>query len=107
MRIGDRLREARESAGLTQEAAGQALGVSKGAVSAWETKRNTPFLEQFVGLCKLYKADAGVLLGLDPLPNGGTAAGIPLAPDEARILQHYRELTPTRRRALQQFIIQD
>lgn len=101
------MREAREVAGLTQEAAGHALGVSKGAVSAWETERNTPFLEQFVGLCKLYRADATTLLGLKPLPHGGTASEIPLAPDEARILQHYRELTPTRRRALQQFIIQD
>ncbi|MFC6841501.1 helix-turn-helix domain-containing protein [Xanthomonas theicola] len=40
--FGDRLREARKAAGLTQEQLGFALGVTKSSVSAWENDRETP-----------------------------------------------------------------
>jgi len=40
--FGDRLREARKAAGLTQEQLGFALGVTKSSVSAWENNRETP-----------------------------------------------------------------
>lgn len=40
--FGDRLREARIAAGMTQEQLGFALGVTKASVSAWENERETP-----------------------------------------------------------------
>lgn len=40
--FGKRLREARITAGLTQEQLGFALGVTKASVSAWENGRETP-----------------------------------------------------------------
>ncbi|MET0548920.1 MAG: helix-turn-helix transcriptional regulator [Xanthomonas sp.] len=40
--FGDRLREARKAAGLTQEQLGFALDVTKSSVSAWENDRETP-----------------------------------------------------------------
>jgi transcriptional regulator with XRE-family HTH domain len=40
--FGDRLREARIAAGMTQEQLGFALGVTKASVSAWENGREFP-----------------------------------------------------------------
>lgn len=40
--FGDRLREARTTAGMTQEQLGFALGVTKASISAWENGRETP-----------------------------------------------------------------
>ncbi|WP_045737174.1 helix-turn-helix transcriptional regulator [Xanthomonas sp. MUS 060] len=40
--FGDRLREARKAAGLTQEQLGFSLGVTKSSISAWENDRETP-----------------------------------------------------------------
>ena len=40
--FGDRLREARTAAGMTQEQLGFALGVTKASISAWENGRETP-----------------------------------------------------------------
>lgn len=40
--FGDRLREARTAAGLTQEQFGYAVGVTNSAVSAWENGRDVP-----------------------------------------------------------------
>lgn len=38
MSSGDRIREAREGAGLSQEALAERIGVHQGTVSAWETE---------------------------------------------------------------------
>ncbi len=40
--FGDRLREARTAAGMTQEQLGFALGVTKASISAWENGCNDP-----------------------------------------------------------------
>lgn len=40
--FGDRLRKAREHAGLRQEVVAEILGVSPGSVSNWETGRGLP-----------------------------------------------------------------
>ena len=40
--FGDRLREARVAAGMTQEELGFELGITKSSVSAWENGRETP-----------------------------------------------------------------
>lgn len=56
------MKAAREQAGFTQMDAALELGVTKGALSAWENDKNFPQLQVFIELCKLYRASADSLL---------------------------------------------
>ena len=54
MTIGEKLRAARDSAGLTQEQTAQRVGVSRQTVSSWENDRSYPDIAGVLTLAKLY-----------------------------------------------------
>lgn len=60
--IGSRIRHAREAARLSQWAAATELGVTKGALSAWENNKYLPQLDTFARLCQLYGVQADAVL---------------------------------------------
>lgn len=60
--MGQRIRDSRQAAKLTQTQLGRLLGVTKGAVSTWETGRNVPDLPLFIGLCEKLKVSADYIL---------------------------------------------
>lgn len=101
--FGDRLREARIAAGLTQEQLGFALGVTKSSVSAWENERETPGFKLLPELSRTLQRSLDELIcGNDPVakPDGdapelrvGNAA-------ERTLLIRYRGLPPKRREAV-------
>lgn len=64
--FGARLRAAREARGLSQNALAQLLPgeVSQGAVSYWESDRNTPSVENLHDLCVVLGCSADELLGI-------------------------------------------
>lgn len=49
------LAAARINAGMTQEEAAKAVGVSKWTIINWEKGRNSPKYSQMVKLCEIYK----------------------------------------------------
>jgi transcriptional regulator with XRE-family HTH domain len=57
MHIGVRLREAREEAGLTQDAAALRIGVHRMTVGRWESGETTPTITQLPILCRVYGKD--------------------------------------------------
>ena len=59
--IGARIREARIRRGLSQEALADRLGVSKAAVSGWETGKSRPFGSRLAQLAETLGVDAGWL----------------------------------------------
>ncbi|MDP9409824.1 MAG: XRE family transcriptional regulator [Actinomycetota bacterium] len=67
MGLGDRLRERRDRAGLTQAAAARAIGAKRELVSMWETEARVPSLRQLKELARLYQANVGYLLGEEEL----------------------------------------
>ncbi|WP_454813817.1 XRE family transcriptional regulator [Labrys neptuniae] len=71
--IGERLRWARENAGMTQQVAADALGISKSAVSQWERNQTEPSTENLREAAKIYQ----VLLHW--LMEGGSAIRDPSA----------------------------
>lgn len=107
-RFGDRLREARIAAGMTQEQLGFELGVTKSSVSAWENGRETPgfrlldTLRQAVGRSLdelICGAPAiGNIDGSKDAP-GVDPAAIARNPDERALLVHYRRLPASKRGA--------
>lgn len=60
--LGEALKEYRQSSGMTQEYVAEALGVSRQAVSKWETGAAEPSTSNLLALAKLYGVDPGDLL---------------------------------------------
>lgn len=67
MTIGEKIALRRRSAGLSQEALAGQLGVSRQAVSRWETNESLPDTEKILQLCRIFGTSADDLL-LDRQP---------------------------------------
>ena len=60
--LGEALKDHRQQSGMTQEYVAEALGVSRQAVSKWETGAAEPSTSNLLALAKLYGVDPGDLL---------------------------------------------
>lgn len=63
--LGQRIAERRKMLGLSQEALGEKLGVSRQAISKWESDGAVPEIEKLIGLSKLFSVSVGWLLGTE------------------------------------------
>ena len=72
MTIGEKIALRRRSAGLSQEALAGQLGVSRQAVSRWETNESLPDTEKILQLCRIFGVSADDLL-LDKVPEGAVS----------------------------------
>lgn len=101
MTLGQRIQDNRKAMGLSQEALGEALGVSRQAVSKWEGDNGIPELDKLIAMSRLFGVTVGELLGVE---SPAQSAEAPLEEDEARleaILEKYTGQTaqaPERRR---------
>lgn len=69
-----RLRAARESVGMSQASVARSLGITRGAVSQWETGESAPGAQHFRALSSLYRVDVIELMRAEePV----SAAGVP------------------------------
>lgn len=62
MTLGERIMQCRKQAGITQEELGERLGVSRQAVSKWESEQTTPDLQYLKSMCALFQVTADWLL---------------------------------------------
>lgn len=67
MIINERLKELRLKKGLTQTELGEYLGVSKCAISLYESGKRNPSLENILELIYLFGVSADYLLGADTI----------------------------------------
>lgn len=51
MTLGERIQKERTARGLSQEALGERVGVSRQAVSKWEADKAIPDIDNFNALC--------------------------------------------------------
>ena len=65
MEIGEKLREARVSAGQTQEKVAETIGVSRQTISNWENNRSYPDIISVLSLSDLYHVSLDTLLKED------------------------------------------
>lgn len=65
MTLGQRIQERRRAAGLSQEGLGEALGVSRQAISKWESDITIPEVEKLITMSRLFAVPVGVLLGVE------------------------------------------
>lgn len=65
MTTGQRIAQKRKELNLSQEALGEALGVSRQSISKWESDLSLPEIEKLVALSKLFSVPVGWLLGVE------------------------------------------
>lgn len=96
MTLGQRIAERRKLLGLSQEAFGDKMGVSRQAISKWEADAATPEIEKLITMSKLFGVSVGWLLGTEddssPKAENFTEAQIKAIEQIAR--QYRSEPTP-------------
>lgn len=104
MTLGQRIQELRKGAGLSQEGLGEALGVSRQAVSKWEGDGGVPELDTLIAMSRLFGVTLGELLGVEEPSsrNGAKAEQAQAAPgisaeEVEAILYRYAEETRWRK----------
>ncbi len=97
--LKDRIREARERAGLTQVDLGAELGVTKGAVSQWETGRTEPDYRTLGRLCDLSRFSADYLVrGIVTEPSHEPS--VVLSEEEQDLILAFRDIPRAHQRQL-------
>lgn len=64
MSIGERLKAAREKAGITQRQLAEKIGVTQKDICRWEKGERTPSLIRFSELCKSLDVSADKILNI-------------------------------------------
>lgn len=65
MTIGQRIAQKRKEQGLSQEALGEQLGVSRQSIYKWESDAALPEIEKLITLSRLFGVSVGWLLGVE------------------------------------------
>ena len=61
--MGERIKQLRKENGMTQTALAEALGVTKGTVSTWETNSRTPSLETLNSMSDIFQRSFDYIMG--------------------------------------------
>lgn len=73
MNIADRIQYLRKQKGYSQEELADKVGVSRQAVSKWESEQSTPDLEKVITMSELFEVTTDYILkGIEPLPKDVT-----------------------------------
>ncbi|MCM1173514.1 MAG: helix-turn-helix domain-containing protein [Blautia sp.] len=83
MTLGEKIYRLRSERGLSQEAFGEMLGVSRQSVSKWETDQSSPELEKIVALSELFGVSTDYLLK-ENMKNMGRQEALPAAEENVR-----------------------
>lgn len=91
--FGEKLKELRTSAGMTQVRLAKEIGVSQGTVYFWEKGINEPTAVYIAAVAEFFGVSADELLGITP-PRQGTVR----SEEEVKVMQVYRALPSAKRR---------
>ena len=93
MTLGQRIAQKRKEQGLSQEALGDRLGVSRQSIYKWESDTALPEVEKLVTLSRLFGVSVGWLLGLEEP-----------APEQAAPPEHTGELTEAQLKMVEEIL---
>lgn len=95
--FGRRMKAARKRADLTQDKLAEKFGITKSAVSQWESGSTLPDIRSVIALCRASQGNSAdeILLG---------EAALRVSTEERQLLQLMRELPPAFRLALNEHI---
>ena len=70
--LGQRIAERRKMLGLSQEAFGDKMAVSRQAISKWEADAAIPEIDKLISMSRLFDVSIGWLLGTEEAPGSGS-----------------------------------
>ncbi len=93
MLLGNRIKSLRKQNGLTQEALGKLINVTKVSICCYERETRVPTLETLLALADVFKVDIGYLLGNDDyiIADSDTNYGMYVAKEEIEFLKEVRK----------------
>lgn len=91
MKIGERLRQARQGRELTQEELAERIGVSRQTISSWENDRSYPDIGSVIALSELYGISLDELLKEDQK----MIEHLKESTDQVRSRQHFSRVVVT------------
>lgn len=84
MTIGQRIAQKRREQGMSQEALGESLGVSRQSVYKWESDSALPEIDKLIAMSRLFSVTVGWLLGVEePSADGAEQKETPPAGEAA------------------------
>ena len=75
MTLADRIQQLRKQKGISQEELADRVGVSRQAVSKWESDGGVPELDTLIAMSRLFHVTIGQLLGVEELRKSGGGSG--------------------------------
>jgi len=102
MTLGERIQELRRARGLSQEGLGDLLGVSRQAISKWESDTTIPEVDKLIAISRRFEVSVGFLLGVEeqtPAPEQQADPELTereLAAVEAIVTRYLEQLEQTR-----------
>lgn len=103
MTLGQRIQELRRSRGLSQEGLGDQLGVSRQAISKWESDITIPEVDKLIAISRQFDISVGYLLGVEEACTTAPEQEVPqeltereLAAVEAIVNRYLEQLEQTR-----------
>jgi transcriptional regulator with XRE-family HTH domain len=73
MNVGEKIQQLRRAGGLSQEQLAEMVGVSRQAISKWETGQSSPEIEKILAISKVFSISTDELLGNDNAGGAETA----------------------------------
>ena len=94
--LGRRIAAERKKLGLSQEALGEKMNVSRQAISKWESDAAMPEIDKLIAMSKLFGVSLGWLLGVEEAAPSQTAA---LSEEQLELIRRMIPQPPLPRRA--------
>ncbi|MDD2434889.1 MAG: helix-turn-helix transcriptional regulator [Bacilli bacterium] len=91
MFIGERLKQARIAAKITQEELGEMIGVSKVSICGYEKGTRTPTLESFILIVEKLGINPGYLLGLEHYSPSLNSSKVSIAGIDLKIIKEFKK----------------
>lgn len=102
MTIGQRMGQKRKELGLSQEALGEQLGVSRQSIYKWESDSALPEIGKLIALSRLFGVSVGWLLGVEEPPRADGAEDADA--DAGSAVPETGELTETQLKMVEEIV---
>ena len=86
--LGQRISEERKKLGLSQESLGEKIGVSRQAISKWESDGAIPEIDKLIFLSRLFGVSVGWLLGEEATPEQAQTSPTPIHTAKQTVKNH-------------------
>ena len=98
--FGEKVKELREKAGLTQRQLAAQIGVSKSTVALYETQERGPSSDSLVKLSKMFHVSSDYLLGIDKVKRADLSG---LTEDDIEIIERLIDSMRDKNRKIRKF----